>query len=217
MSDLKLNVRNIETKAMFLHELQGQLSDGFWENAKPRDHWKMLCSLKPKDVIIIAPELPEGFLGLEGFDRQHYFTPRLSYNFANPELIKAVGMRMLAIARLSRTEGVASAERDAVTISTIQDRPTPGDRKGVLVNGLQADRLYELANEDTPSSAHWMDRIYAIHTLYAKMGGTNVHLKLKLKAQYIIDTLNDVDYSMTDMRNDLKVLSRTLFHRHPSN
>jgi len=36
----QLNVRNIEQKIIFIGELQGQISDGNWENARPYNHYQ---------------------------------------------------------------------------------------------------------------------------------------------------------------------------------
>lgn len=61
-----LNVRNIEQAAAFL-ELDGQLSDGMWENTKPYDHWKPWCDA----AVVIEPNN----VG------RNFFAPKDNYNF----------------------------------------------------------------------------------------------------------------------------------------
>jgi hypothetical protein len=66
-------------------ELLGQLSDGFWATAKPRNHWKQPCSA----VIVI------GDVG------SITFHPERKYNFASKQLLEYVGDRMLIFAKMS--------------------------------------------------------------------------------------------------------------------
>lgn len=67
-------------------ELKGQVSDGYWENSSPRDHWKSVCSAE----VIVDPDN----VGIN-------FGPRRSYNFAAPKLIEYVGDRMQMFVLLS--------------------------------------------------------------------------------------------------------------------
>lgn len=64
---------------LFNLELKGQISDGYWENASPRDHWKAVCSAE----VVVDPTN----VGLD-------FYPERRYNFASPTLIEYVGDRM---------------------------------------------------------------------------------------------------------------------------
>jgi len=67
-------------------ELKGQVSDGYWENSSPRDHWKPVCSAE----VIVDPDN----VGIN-------FGPSRSYNFAAPKLIEYVGDRMQMFVLLS--------------------------------------------------------------------------------------------------------------------
>jgi len=39
---------NFSSLALWRHEISGQLSDGYWENTRPFDHWKFWCLLESK-------------------------------------------------------------------------------------------------------------------------------------------------------------------------
>jgi hypothetical protein len=73
--------------ALFNHELRGQISDGYWENSRPYDHYKAFT----KAEIIVDPSNP----GMTSI-----WTKR-SYNFAAPMLVDVVGDRMVNIANLA--------------------------------------------------------------------------------------------------------------------
>lgn len=84
-----LTVRNIEQAAAWL-ELDGQLSDGFWENSRPADHWMPWTDAT---VVVAEPSQPVG---------RNFYARRVSYNFTASELLDVVGLRMLAIVRIAR-------------------------------------------------------------------------------------------------------------------
>lgn len=84
-----LVVRNIEQAAAWL-ELDGQLSDGFWENDRPYDHWEPWCAAT---VVVADPGQPVG---------RDFMARRTAYNFTSPELVDVVGLRMLALVRIAR-------------------------------------------------------------------------------------------------------------------
>ena len=79
-----IRVHNLAQQTLLVCELQGQMSDGFWENSSPHDHWeKPACA----DVVVD----PENV----GMD----FYPRRSYNFANKDLLDVVGDRMIGFVK----------------------------------------------------------------------------------------------------------------------
>lgn len=45
-----LIVRNAVQKALFEQELNGQISDGYWENSRPYDHWKSFRGIEVRVV-----------------------------------------------------------------------------------------------------------------------------------------------------------------------
>lgn len=75
-------------RSLFCHELQGQLSDGMWENAAPHDHWQVWCRC---DVLTGEPRFE---LGSAGWPR------KTAYNFH--ALIPYVGDRMVNIGRMAK-------------------------------------------------------------------------------------------------------------------
>lgn len=90
-----LNVRNIEQAALWL-ELDGQISDGAWENARPYGHYKVWC----------LAELRVEPLNL-GRD---FHADRDNYDFTRRDLLEVVGRRMLATVRVARALGIGVAE-----------------------------------------------------------------------------------------------------------
>lgn len=89
-----LAVRNIEQQALWL-ELDGQISDGFWENARPYDHWKKWC-----DAEVIVDPLNLG---------RDFHAMRDNYNFTAKELLDVVQLRMLGTVRIARRFGIEVA------------------------------------------------------------------------------------------------------------
>jgi hypothetical protein len=76
-----INFRTLSQVILFECEIKGQLSDGYWENSRPHDHWKVPCSATAR--VATNPEL----IGAS-------FYPTRKYNFAARELLEAVGDRM---------------------------------------------------------------------------------------------------------------------------
>lgn len=77
----QLNVRNQAQKILLEKELQGQISDGYWENASPHDHWKPWCNC---DVVVNPENLGRTF-----------WARKDNYNLNNKDLLDIVGDRML--------------------------------------------------------------------------------------------------------------------------
>jgi hypothetical protein len=72
---------------LFELELKGQISDGYWENSKPYDHYRVICEAE----VVVDPDQ----IGL------NFYTSR-SYNFANATLVECVGDRMQLYVLLSK-------------------------------------------------------------------------------------------------------------------
>lgn len=70
--------------ALFQQELKGQLSDGYWENSRPFDHWKPWCSA----TVRVGRRVGRNF-----------HVAKDNYAFDNRDLLDWVGDRMLTIAR----------------------------------------------------------------------------------------------------------------------
>lgn len=82
-----LNFRNAVQHALFTCELQGQISDGMWENARPDNHWRVWCNCEVK--------VNEKNVG------RNFYAQKDSYNFTSSELLDIIGDRMLRIANMS--------------------------------------------------------------------------------------------------------------------
>ena len=83
-----LMLRNTEQKILFCCELQGQLSDGAWENARPADHWQFWCDIK-WDQIGISNKI--GVYSSRGTERMK----KNDYAFTAPRILKIIGSRMI--------------------------------------------------------------------------------------------------------------------------
>jgi len=92
-----LTVRNIEQAGAWL-ELDGQISDGHWENARPGNHWTPWCSA----TVVVAK--PGGAVGRD------FYARRSTYNFTDKRLLDVVGLRMLGIVRIARSCGIDVAQ-----------------------------------------------------------------------------------------------------------
>ena len=80
-----ITFENEQQAALWDHELVGQLSDGFWENASPHYHWEPWCRAECK----VDPHHP-------GRD---FHVDKDSYAFTSARLLDVVGDRMLAYYR----------------------------------------------------------------------------------------------------------------------
>lgn len=74
-----LAVRNIAQKVLVEKELQGQLSDGKWENATPHGHWKPWCEAE----VVVSEKVGRNFS-----------VRKDNYQLASKELLDVVGPRM---------------------------------------------------------------------------------------------------------------------------
>jgi len=89
----KLYVSNMEQKILFFCELEGQLSDGYWENALPHDHWEAWM-LKWDEIIV-----SNNYVGI------NFWPIKYNYNFVSSRLLEYVGDRMLTYIRFYRLYG----------------------------------------------------------------------------------------------------------------
>lgn len=75
-----LNFRNSIQKALFLLEIQGQISDGMWENTRPFNHWMYwgLCKVGVDPSRV----------------GRNFYPTKDNYNLTSSELLGVVGYRM---------------------------------------------------------------------------------------------------------------------------
>lgn len=84
---------------LFEMEIQGQLSDGHWENTRPLDHWKPWCGAGRALSVIVDPDN----VGRDFHARKD------NYNLVNGELLEIIGKRMERYVRLARHFGPKNA------------------------------------------------------------------------------------------------------------
>ncbi len=80
----KFAVDNRAQYNMYVGEMQGQISDGHWENRNPHDHWVPWCNI---DEIVIDPDNPGIETGIPPYVR--------NYKMDNLELLEAIGGRLM--------------------------------------------------------------------------------------------------------------------------
>ena len=78
----KIVVQNERQKILFEDELSGQISDGFWENTPPHDHWIVPCNA---EISVATESEPFGI----------NFEPDVEYDFSDCDLVDIVGDRMI--------------------------------------------------------------------------------------------------------------------------
>lgn len=161
-----LNVRNDVQKALFQTELAGQISDGYWENASPKDHWKFLSGLQ----VNINPSK----LG-KNFDNGK------NYPFHSSRLLDIVGQRMLAVAKFVKKYGFNDKELTR-KISSLYDR-----------------HLGSGGNFEVPDTS----REYYKNIADFVVNKTGVN-----SLKELTEILNNVSYSINDLKKDLKDLSQ---------
>lgn len=82
-----ITFRNLVQVALFDEELRGQLSDGYWENTRPLDHWRPWC-----DATAVVAKKGE-IVG------RNFYADKDNYAFDSSKLLECVGDRMLEICR----------------------------------------------------------------------------------------------------------------------
>jgi len=81
-----LTFRNEIQKALFEVELQGQISDGMWENARPFDHWKVWGNCE----VTVGEDVGRDFYAMKD-----------NYAFDSKNLLDCIGDRMVAICNMA--------------------------------------------------------------------------------------------------------------------
>ena len=81
----QLNLANMQQKIIFLTEMQGQLSDGYWENTEPLDHWQPWCGITWDDVQVDPNNIGVVSTG---------WLKKRNYGFNRKDLLEVVGDRI---------------------------------------------------------------------------------------------------------------------------
>lgn len=85
-----IRFENLAQAILFETEILDQISDGFWENSSPNNHYKSFSGVKVTHAF--HAESDGAIVG------KNFHTMR-RYNFANAELLDCVGYRMITAVR----------------------------------------------------------------------------------------------------------------------
>ncbi|MCP4444506.1 MAG: hypothetical protein GY811_04065 [Myxococcales bacterium] len=86
-----INVANRRQAVLFHSELQGQISDGMWENTRPYGHYKCWCNAK---AVVDPTNVGRDF-----------YAEKDNYMLNGSELLDIVGERMMVAVRIEETYG----------------------------------------------------------------------------------------------------------------
>ena len=114
-------------KGLFLHEIQGQISDGQWENSRPNDHWQFWCSFDASSIIVDSSKMGRNDNAIINDFKQKYASKycqclKDKYNLLDKELLECIGDRMLFMGKL-----LTAAPAECVKLNHIPD--SAGDYK----------------------------------------------------------------------------------------
>ena len=129
-----LTVSNMAQKVIFSCEMQGQISDGMWENASPDGHWIKWTELDPQDVLIDHNNIGRNFYAVKD-----------NYNFANKELLDIVADRI--ILKINLLEVLGEPMRDILENNHWAIPDNESDYARVLFNAAAGDEYYEQKKE----------------------------------------------------------------------
>lgn len=157
--------RNQNQVVLFEKELTGQISDGYWENSRPYDHYKLPCWARP-------------FVARTESEIGRNFNARM-YNFSAPELLEAVGNRMINLVKLSRAFPHIPLE----DIFDIDSTPRAE---------LEAWVKYSVNDKH----GYWLAKLNKVCSLLEASSVEEAIVKLEVG-------FNSVTYTMKDLRKDL--------------
>lgn len=83
-----LFVANRQQAILYECELKGQISDGYWENSVPHNHWRVPCRA---DAVVATGDQKVG---------ANFPILRKGYNFAAKLLLDCVGNRMIGYVKM---------------------------------------------------------------------------------------------------------------------
>ncbi len=92
-------------KGLFLHEIQGQISDGQWENSRPNNHWEFWCSFDENSIIVDDKKIGRTNNIIRNkypskYSSDYIYCEKYKYNLLNKDLLDCVSDRMLFMAKL---------------------------------------------------------------------------------------------------------------------
>lgn len=134
----KLVLSNIEQKVIFFGELQGQISDGNWENATPHGHYEYW--MLAWDEVEVNPDLSKC--------GRKFWCPKSAYMLSKvlrecPEIAARLSF-LVRLARLFPKDILPVIERD---------------------HWLLPESLVEFERWETSTDKYFIDRVFNLHKL----------------------------------------------------
>lgn len=168
---------NRAQEILFECELKGQISDGFWENALPHDHYKMMCAAHVSHAH--DADATGAVVGKN-------FRPMRKYDFTNRELLDIVGQRMINFVKVYMAFPELSYDNHW-DYACETDKPI----------SEELGRNVEIWLRSQDQHASW---------LHSKAQAVLLALKVKTVEELVekLKAADAVNYTMTDLRRDLK-------------
>jgi hypothetical protein len=131
-SKYKCFVRNLAQKVLMEFELMGQMSDGYWENA--RQDWHLWCDTE----FLVSPDGKLGTVGIDDWQKR-----QARYNLSAKALLDVVGERMIASVRvchrfpkLAENRNIRHAVQSLAECGPV--KPSDGDYRKEYVTKVEA-------------------------------------------------------------------------------
>lgn len=183
--------------ALFSNELQGQISDGAWENAGPVDHWKFWCDLSVKVDDSNPRIVAEGYC------------PRNTYGINRKDLLEVVGSRMMSIAVVAKFLGNHWSDSTRYSLECLEDlfewnwRTQKVETKKVDVIKTINNKInkYRTYSKDG-SNDFWMSQIAALENV-------------KNYISYDVNRFNEIleSYNYKSLLKDLRAIKAVMKSR----
>ena len=196
--------------ALFNTELLGQFSDGFWSNSSKK-HWKWYNKATLGSNEGVKPDMDyihsKNFLMRKSAPRQNYRAAQINtsnldsgYACNNKELIECVGDRMMAFAAYGKAFQETPNTYFGYFLESII--PTIDDNKNFVMT-ISKDAFIEAYGklyDSSDESRYTKSKHEAVKETITKLGGVDA----------IVDGINDVKYSIKELRSDLRGISTAL-------
>lgn len=140
-----LRVRTLAQKVLMDEELAGQISDGYWENTRPLDHWQQWTSA---EVVVDPTNVGRDFWALKD-----------NYDLTARALLDVVGDRMVqAVNDALRAADPTAAEytrgemiRDLKDLKAIfRQRSMTDDQREAAIDAIKAEQHEAEAAAEAP-------------------------------------------------------------------
>jgi hypothetical protein len=179
----KIVFSSLSQKNLWDEEITGQLSDGYWENSRPSDHWEAWAN---------ATSSVGSKTGIDFVSR------RSNYNLTNRELLDIVGGRML----IYGAAGVAGFDiTKNPWISSLEYLVTNADSPEEMASTITGTP-FDTALEQYETSSKiinkfWQDAGAAIRANYSK-------------AKKVWETIAKGKYTTKNLKDDLTAINSTM-------